>query len=71
MTPLRRGRQVPRSCLEMLRETVQNLGRCELVTVWPVEGVVRKPHEAQVTVVDQAGEPPVVTVEYVQRQPFP
>ncbi|WP_416981184.1 FAD-dependent monooxygenase [Streptomyces sp. T028] len=61
-----RGQQVPQFVLEeMLREAVDDLHPCTLVTGWSVEGLTQKPDEVQVTVTDGNGRSEVITAEYV------
>ncbi|KUN04357.1 hypothetical protein AQI96_37235 [Streptomyces canus] len=61
-----RGQQVPQFVLEeMLREAVDDLRMCTLLTGWSVEGLTRKPDEVRVTVADGKGRRGAITAEYV------
>ncbi|MEH0421469.1 FAD-dependent monooxygenase [Streptomyces sp. B21-083] len=61
-----RGQQVPQFVLEeLLREAVDGIDPCTLVTGWSVEGLTQKPDEVQVAVTDGEGRRAVITAEYV------
>jgi 2-polyprenyl-6-methoxyphenol hydroxylase-like FAD-dependent oxidoreductase len=61
-----RGQQAPQFIVEELfRETVEALGPCTLVTGLAVEGLVQKPDEVEVAVIDSAGARTMITADYV------
>jgi 2-polyprenyl-6-methoxyphenol hydroxylase-like FAD-dependent oxidoreductase len=60
------GQQAPQFVLEeLLRETVDALEPCQLVTGWSVVSLEQKPDEVQVVAADRAGRQVVVAAEYV------